>query len=99
MLQGTKDLESNPLFKNIKKSLSDVSAGDFSDISADEFESHAQYCATKLQDLQIAIIAPSDLLYGIARRFEILSNKKNILVTREMDEALAWLDVTLPEDF
>lgn len=99
MLKGTRDLESNPSFKNLRKSLSDVSAADFSDISADEFESHARYCATRLKDLKIAIVASSDLSYGISRRFEILSNKGNILVTREMNEALSWLDVTLPEDF
>lgn len=99
MLKGTKDLESNPSFKKIRKSLSDASTADFSDISPNEFESHARYCATRLKDLKIAIVAPSELLYGIARRFEILSNKEDILVTREMDEALSWLDVTLPEDF
>ena len=42
MLEVTKGLESNPFFKNIRKSLSYVSAADFSDISANEFEFHAQ---------------------------------------------------------
>ena len=99
MLEVTKGLESDPFFKNIRKSLSDVSTADFSDISANEFEFHAQYCATRLKDIKIAIVAPSDLSYGLARRFEILSNLENVLVTRAMNEALSWLDVTLPEDF
>lgn len=99
LMQGTRELESDPLFKNMEKRLSDVSEADFSDISAHEMEEHAQYCAINLKDLKIAVIAPGDLLYGLARRFEILSNKENILVTQDMSEALSWLGVTLPEDF
>jgi hypothetical protein len=102
MLKGTMDLESNPLFGDTSKGLSDVSAADFSGISAGELEYHAQYCATRLRDFKMAIVAPSDVLYGLSRRFEILSHnngKENLLITREMSEALSWLDVVLPEDF
>lgn len=99
MLEGTKDLESNSFFKNIRKSLSDSSAADFLDISSNEFESYALYCKTTLKDVKIAIVAPSDLSYGLARMFEILSNLENLLVTREMKEALSWLNVSLPENF
>ena len=99
MLKETKNLVSNPLFNNIRKSLNDVSTADFSDITAAEFESHAHYCASKLKGLKIAIYAPTDLLFGISRRFEMMSTKKNILIAREMKEALSWLDVTLPKDF
>jgi hypothetical protein len=99
MQKGTLDLEAHPLFKTITKSLSDASEADFSEISSDELESHAEYCAPRLRHIKIAIIAPSDLLYGLARRFAILSEKENILVTKDMNQALAWLEVTLPEDF
>ena len=98
MLQGTKELISDPLFKNMKKSLGDVSKADFSDISTDELEFHARYCRDKFKGLKIALVAPSDLLYGLTRRFEILSEMDHLLVTRDMDEALSWLEVALPEE-
>ena len=99
MLRGTEDLISNPLFKSMRKSLSDVSTADFSDIPTKEFEAHAEYCSTVLKGLFVAIFAPDDLSFGISRRFETLSNKRNTLVTRDIQKALSWLDVTLPEAF
>lgn len=99
MLQGTKDIISDPSFAEIRKSLSDISTADFSDISADEFEWHARYCREKFTGIKVAIVAPRDDLFGITRRFEILSDMKELLVTRDVNEALSWLDIALPEDF
>ena len=60
---------------------------------------YAQYCKTTLRNVEFAIIAPNDLTFGIARMFEMLSELENIYVTREVDDALAWLEVTLPENY
>jgi len=99
MVEGTKELESDFSFRNIRKALSDLSAADMSSISTDEFESYSHYCQKTLKGLKIAIVAPSDLSFGIARMLEILSDVEDIMVFRKMSEALLWLDVFLPEDY
>jgi len=97
--KGLEDLVSNPFFENIRKNLVDSSTADFSDVLTDEFEACASYCGTGFKDLRIVIVAPSDLSFGLGRMFATLSNLENILVTRTMEEAISWLDVTLPEEF
>jgi hypothetical protein len=47
---------------------------------------------------KVAVVAPKDLSFGLARMYEILSHSVqwNFVVFRAMDAALAWLG--LPED-
>lgn len=47
---------------------------------------------------KVAVVAPKDLSFGLARMYETLSNSVqwNFVVFRAMDAALAWLG--LPED-
>lgn len=99
MMGGTKKLESSPFSPEVEKALSDLSDADFSDISNSEIMSYGNYCKKSLKKIKIAIVAPQDLSYGIARMLEILSNVENIMVFRKMDKALSWLDVVLPEGF
>ena len=56
----------------------------------------------KLADItastKVAVVAPKDLSFGLARLYEVLSDSVdwNFVVFRAMDAALAWLG--LPED-
>jgi hypothetical protein len=44
-------------------------------------------------DAVLAVVAPSDVLFGLSRMFETFAERENLsmLVTRERTEALAWL--------
>ena len=62
----------------------------------------AELAEAKLADItastKVAVVAPKDLSFGLARMYEILSDSVhwNFVVFRAMDAALAWLG--LPED-
>ena len=62
----------------------------------------AKLAEAKLADvtanMKVAVVAPKDLTYGLARMYEILSDSLqwNFVVFRAMDAASAWLG--LPED-
>lgn len=49
-------------------------------------------------DTKVAVVAPKELTYGLARMYEVLSDSLqwNFVVFRAMDAASAWLG--LPED-
>lgn len=48
--------------------------------------------------LKVAVVAPSDVYFGLARMYEVFSDviRWNFVVFRAADAALAWLGV--PED-
>ena len=54
--------------------------------------------ADSTASIKVAVVAPKDLSFGLARMYEILSDSVhwNFVVFRAMDAALAWLG--LPED-
>ena len=62
----------------------------------------SQFVETQLADIadsmKVAVVAPKDLSFGLARMYEILSDSVhwNFVVFRAMDAALAWLG--MPED-
>jgi len=62
----------------------------------------AEFVEAKLADItastKVAVVAPKDLSFGLARMYEVLSDSVhwNFVVFRAMDAALAWLG--LPED-
>ncbi len=62
----------------------------------------AELAEAKLADItastKVAVVAPKDLSFGLARMYEVLSDSVhwNFVVFRAMDAALAWLG--LPED-
>ncbi len=64
--------------------------------------SFAELVETKLADItartKVAVVAPKDLSFGLARMYEIFSDSVNwsFVVFRAMDAAVAWLG--LPED-
>ncbi len=64
--------------------------------------SFAESVEAKLSDItastKVAVVAPKDLSFGLARMYDVLSGSVqwNFVVFRAMDAALAWLG--LPED-
>ena len=62
----------------------------------------AELVEAKLADItastKVAVVAPKDLSFGLARMYEVLSDSVhwNFVVFRAMDAVLAWLG--LPED-
>ncbi len=64
--------------------------------------SFAESVEAKLADItastKVAVVAPKDLSFGLARMYDVLSGSVqwNFVVFRAMDAALAWLG--LPED-
>ena len=70
--------------------------------SPDALLRFAQFAEAKLSDnennIRVAVVAPKDLSFGLARMYEILSDSVhwNFVVFRAMDAALAWLG--MPED-
>jgi hypothetical protein len=43
------------------------------------------------------VLAPRDVIFGMARMFEILTERPNIQVVRSIEDAYTLLDVTAPE--
>ena len=97
MIEGTRKLVSDPIFKEMKKSLTILQDVDFSDVSAAELEDYASFCENHIPDIQIAIVAPGDLEFGISRRFQMLFGVEKVFVSRDMDRAVDWLGIGLPE--
>ena len=61
-------------------------------------ESAEERLATIAASTKVAVVAPKDLSFGLARMYKVLADSVqwNFVVVREMDAALAWLG--LPED-
>lgn len=97
LFEGIQNLKSNPDFKEVTKIFSDTSGANFSEIKTPEFEFHAKYCTDALKGLKVAIVSPEDLSFGVSRMFGTLSELENIMVTRNIDEAISWLDIPKPE--
>ena len=70
--------------------------------SPDALLRFAESVEEKLADItastKVAVVAPKDLSFGLARMYEVLADSVhwNFVVFRAMDAALAWLG--LPED-
>jgi len=88
-------------FKNINKLLSDLSKSDLSAISNEEWSRHAEFCKKIFKNLTaVAIVAPTDHSFGISRWFELSSGLENVMVFRDIKDALKWIEANnLPEDF
>jgi hypothetical protein len=77
--------------------LSDVTIVDVAAGSVREAARRAeQYVDSRLEGGKLAIIAPRDLLFGMARMYEILRGDSpvEVRVFRERDEAESWLEIT-----
>ena len=96
-----------------KHELYDLSMNRLVDMREAESASRSTDCLRKLASFlceqfketqahpKIAIVAPKDLSFGIARMYEIFTEDEDrpwdLVIFRAVDAALAWLD--LPDDF
>lgn len=81
------------LFDLSEASSTSVAASDLRDFSASVARR-----ADRRQNVRMAVVAPCDLAFGMARMYELLQTEagSHIHVVRTRPEAEAWL--TLPED-
>jgi hypothetical protein len=77
--------------------LTDVTGVDVSAESVRDAARRAeQYVDSRLEGGKLALVAPRDLLFGMARMYEILraDSPVEVRVFRERDEAESWLGIT-----
>lgn len=105
LMDHLEQLSDDPRYKKPMKKLVDYRKVDSIQMSSSESETFAQKKAG-LGDVfigeQCAIVAPVDPAYGMARVHDSLIDYKepgiSTSVFRDWDEALAWLNVKLPEN-
>lgn len=93
LLKGIQNLVSSLKFGDVTKILIDTTKADFQNLDCTEICNYAEYCGTVLKDFRIIIVAPTDITFGVARMFETLSDIENLLITRDVRIANAWLGV------
>jgi len=89
------ELFSDPDFQKVEKVLVDLSTADFSKVSHDELFEHGDFSKRHLKDgeIRVALAAPKDLAFGMARVYEAFASEgDNLRVFRTLDEAKEWLD-------
>ncbi len=93
--ESVREIFSTCKSNNIRKILNDLTEVDATGITPDDLYEHGKFIARHLKNknFRLAIIAPSDLTYGLARMFEVFANLDGIMVFRSRDEALSWLSV------
>lgn len=91
LLKGMQKFSELSEFSEAKKLFSDMRDVDLSQVTDYEVEMHAQFCEDKLKHLTVVVLAEEDLIYGLSRRFGMMSNLENVYVVRTMDEALERL--------
>ena len=98
-----KSLYENDRIDPLMNLLVDLRQADSTPRSPDVLRQFAQFIQAKLKEVpeqpKVAVVAPEDLSFGLARMYEIFSYSVpwDFEVFRTMDDALAWLG--LPEDF
>ena len=93
LLKSIQNLVSSPKFGDVTKIFIDMSKADFQNLTYTEICNYAEYCGTELKYFRIVIVAPTDVVFGVARMFETLSDIENLLITRNARIASAWLGV------
>lgn len=87
-----------PEIDEAKNLVSDFQDTDLSRISSFEVRAHAKLCNEKLSHLNIVMIAPKDLMFGLGRMFQTFSKNSNIKIVRSISEALEFLGLReMPE--
>ena len=91
-------------FKKYRYSLSDYTSTIHFDISNKSLEIITEYCdiASNVNpEAVVAIVAKHELLYGLAKMWEILSNKTNWekMVFRNREDAEVWIRTRVKEKY
>lgn len=97
LLQSMDKLASNQNFGHLSKIFIDTTETDLQNVGNSELIQFAEYCGIIFKDFRIAIVAPTDLSFGVSRMFQTISDIENVLITRKACKAMAWLDVHQPD--
>lgn len=84
-------LRQDPAFDGTLPALVDASELNPAGLSTDTLRARA--AVPRKQPVRVAIVAPADAVFGLARMFQMMSEGRgnHIEVFRGRDEALAWL--------
>lgn len=82
-------------FAEMDKFLIDLEDADLSCLDTRDLEKHAAYVGQLFAGRRVkaAIIAPSDLAFGLSRMYEFLSAVRTIMVFRSREEGIKWLEI------
>jgi hypothetical protein len=91
-------LINDPDFKPGLRELSDVRAVDRLEVTPNgisQFVARDKADSAKLHDHKLAIVASADVVYGMARMYQTLSDDEtqHVMVFRTIPEATAWLGI------
>lgn len=92
-------LYAHPRFRTDMSEIFDVSAVTELDLTADEirdFSATTSANTSKGNGVRVAVVAPTDLTFGLARLYELsqVDTTNRICVVRTMAEAEAWLEAS-----
>lgn len=88
-------LRRDPAFRSHFCELIDLSAASLAGLTTDGVRRIAAHEPDRDSKARTAIVAPSDLEFGIARMFEALREQRSrVAAFRDMDEARRWLGLT-----
>ena len=91
-------------FRKYKYSLSDFTAAKKFEISTQKVEQIAELCrssSTVNSEAIVAVVANQNLIYGLARMWEMLSDEMNweTMVFRNREDAEAWIKERVKEKY
>lgn len=95
-----KDLYANPQFDKSFNLLVDLQQTESTVRSTSALRELAEFIQRQLEDIhphpKIAVIAPKDISFGLARMYEVFSGTSDseFVVFRDANAALAWLGVS-----
>lgn len=98
LLAHKRNLINDPAFKPGSRELSDVRAVERLEVTPNgisQFVARDKADSAKLGDHKLAIVASADVVYGMARMYQTLSNEEvqHVMVFRTIPEARAWLGI------
>ena len=95
LVSGDAALRNDPEFDPAYYQLLDLRQADGSEVTADGVRALASRPPLFSSSARRALVAPSDLGFGMARMFELLREGKSgeVRVFRVIEEARAWLDL------
>ncbi len=93
LFKSVKELLSRDEFKHIDMIMTDMSEADFSRLSAHDIKRLGEYVKNSVKNkrLHVALIAPSDFVFGLSRMFEMFTDIDTLMVFRNREEAANWL--------
>ena len=103
LLQHKRDLQGDPRFDASMKELSDIRGVERLDVTAEGVRRAVamdQGQADALGDYKLALVVSADVVFGMARMYQMMTeeNIEGVGVFRDIEEALEWLGVKSASD-